>query len=226
MFRTTQRCSDIRSSCPTSPPWTGTGSSFFPAVDALSDAQLEALTAYESRGGTIVALQGGALRNENLDPRPAQDRLPDGVLRVDDAGDAARRAARGMPWRIEAPESVTVDVWSSMSDATFDIHFVNYDADVNAEFVRPVESIVFEGRIPGQAAADQALLVLPDASVYVLPVRQTTRGVRFELPPLEEYAVVTFADAATLRRTAQWMRDRIRRDRAAVRRIARDQDLY
>lgn len=197
-----------------------------PAVDAVSDAQLAALHTFVKRGGTLIVLDREPSLNENLDPRPETDRLPVGVPRFANAVDAADRAAIGMPWRIRAPETVTADLWSSMNGATFDLHFVNYDADVNAGFIRPAEGIVVEGTLPEGVAAHDALLILPGESVYLLPVQREGRHVSFELPPLEAYAIVTFADASALERTAAWMREQIRQDRAAVKRLAGEQNLY
>lgn len=198
-----------------------------PSADALSDTQISLLKDFAARGGIIIKLGELGSRDENLNPRPAGALSGVPVIDLKQEKDKAliKMEAASLV-RINAPESVTANLWLSANGASVDLHLVNYSADLAKnvwEFTGPVEVTV---ELPQGFEFDTARLSRYGRSPVSMDFKRQGNRVSVKVPSLDSYAVISFADSAKLASANTAANARRAQDRDHVKKLAAEKGLY
>jgi hypothetical protein len=187
-----------------------------PALECLSDAQVELIARYLAAGGTVGTIGPCGVRNEDNLPRatPALERWRAAGRVIDlmpgqkffapratespktqqiiDAAIASVRKALGARPILEGPlpRLLWVKSWRHGADLV-SVHFVNYDVDYGSGTARPtapVENVSL--LLPPGVTADEAAWLTPDGKRQPIPLRHSGQRVEFPLPAVHVYGVL------------------------------------
>lgn len=187
-----------------------------PALECLSDSQIEMLTRYVQSGGTLGLIGPCGARNEDNLPRqnspvdawrkagrvvdilPGQNFLPVRAkesARTRELTQTAVAAVRGAlgPGPIldgQLPPRLWVKCWAHGCDlASF--HFVNYDIDFAAGKARPSGPTTITVTLPRDIPAEEAAWLTPDGKCRALPFSPAgPKQVRVTIPAVQVYGVL------------------------------------
>ena len=163
-----------------------------PGVDCFTDAQREAVRAFQARGGLVISVACPTWCDGDAVPRPAGDALAaegDRLIQVTPAelakyaaaanrlpekADETQAAARPLKESLrraladdklietDAPADVWANLWLDDTRHVLALHLVNGDMDIAADRFRPVESSRWRVRLPAGMAVTRAVSVSPD----------------------------------------------------------------
>jgi len=191
----------------------------FPAAEALTDAQAQALREFAQRGGKLIVAAAVGTRDQDYNPRETS--AVAGLPTLDWGGDRARAALREAAGvEIEAPETVTVNIWRSIGGRSLDIHLVNYDADVAEEIVNPAGPFAIRVRLPEGFSPSAGRCLRPDEPPVEVEVTAAGGWAEIMVPSFGVYAIVCLGDPAVREQANQAAAARRQQDRAAVRAAA------
>ncbi|MCL6628680.1 MAG: beta-galactosidase trimerization domain-containing protein, partial [Armatimonadetes bacterium] len=202
-----------------------------PTIDAISDAQVEALKDFMQKGGKIVVCDPRAgTRDENFNPR--QKRALEGISVIGmidktDQPDAALNAMRAVSLvSVEAPKKVTVNIWKSADGQSLDIHLLNYDVDLEKNQANPVSSVQVTVKVPSNFYFEKAIWNRPGIRKLDIPFEQEGDVVTFTLPSLQDYSVISLSTEEALDEANSYLKERRTLDREAVKKLATKYNLY
>lgn len=199
------------------------------SADALSDVQCAALRDFAARGGKVIKIGDIGTYDENLNDRRAESRLA-GIKMIDLAEEKsqAREILRAAsPVNLDAPESVTANLWHSAGGASVDLHLVNYGADLAKGVWHQTGPVTARVTLPAEFQFDTVRLLRFGKPAIDLQNCTVKGGVAMvEAPALESYSVISFARKADLDKANEEAKLRRAEDRAAVRRLAQEKGLY
>ena len=212
-----------------------------PSLERLSDADLERLTGYLRRGGTLAVLGRLGARDERNRPR-ARDALASlrtaGRVRVLLGGasfpvsrGAAVAPAEALGARFLAelapllpeplvsgdlPVTTWVKTWRH-AGGFVSAHFVSYSLDYASGAARPTAAARVRLRLPAGVRAQSARWLVPGEPERELPLRATARSAEVTLPALRVYGVLVVGPAGAEERASALGRgdQRLRRARRA-----------
>lgn len=202
-----------------------------PTIDAISDAQIEALKDFVQKGGKIVVCDPRAgTRDENFNPR--QKRALEGISVISmidktDQPDTALNAMRAVSLvSVEAPKKVTVNVWKSAEGQSLDIHLLNYDVDLEKNQANPASSVQVTVKVPSNFYFEKAIWSRPGIRKLDIPFEQKGYVVTFTLPSLQDYSVISLSAEEALDEANSYLKERRTLDREAVKKLAVKYNLY
>ncbi len=198
-----------------------------PGVDCFSDAQREAVRAFQARGGRVISVACPALYDADAVARPAGEMLatpgdgffeiqPEALMQYARASpkpsSAAKTPGQDLPALVhrvlgqdhilqtESPSHVWADVWLDDTRRVLGLHLVNGDIDLEADRFRPVEGSRWRLRLPGGLAVTEALAVTPDEPdrKESLPVEVADGWATVVVPRIESYTVVAVYSGKSL----------------------------
>jgi hypothetical protein len=186
-----------------------------PALECLSDSQVELITRYLSAGGTLGTIGPCGLRNEDNLPRPksaleqwrAAGRVVDlmpgqkffapraaespKTQQVIDAAIGSVRQALGTRPILDGdlPRLLWAKTWRHGPDLV-SVHFVNYDVDYTAGIARPTAPSKISVLLPSGAAADEAAWLTPDGKSQPIALHRVGDRVELTVPAVRVYGVL------------------------------------
>ncbi|NLS96465.1 MAG: hypothetical protein GXX96_30375 [Planctomycetaceae bacterium] len=190
-----------------------------PGVDCFSDAQREAVRAFQARGGRVLSVVCPALYDADAVARPAGETLAtpgDGLFEIrpedlmqyaqawKNPSSAAKTPAQDLPALVhralgpdqilqtEASPLVWADLWLDDTRQVLALHLVNGDIDLEGDCFRPVEGNRWRLRLPAGLAVTEALAITPDepSRSQPLPVEVADGWATVVVPRIECYTVV------------------------------------
>ena len=195
-----------------------------PGVDALSDGQIKFL-GERAEAGTVLLAGQAFERDENLNPRSRDAKQPETKPLTEE--NVVRHGREANPLvEIDAPEHVSVNVWRSCRGKSFDVHLLNYDADVARGRMKPVEDIELGVQLPAKLRLQRCLVSQFGAEDREIPFKKDGKWVKVKLDRLHGYAIVSFTDKNGIEIARRAAENRRRVDREMVKRIAQKYNLY
>lgn len=191
-----------------------------PTADALTDAQAQALRDFAAGGGTVIAADPLGTRDQDYNPR--EKSAVAGLATLDWGSDRARAALREAAGvEIDAPESVTVNVWRSVDGQSLDVHLVNYDVDLEDERANPVGPLALRIRLPQGLAPAAAHCLRPDERPADIGAKTVDGWAEVTIPRFATYAIVSLGDSEARKQANRAATARRQWDQAAVRKAQR-----
>jgi len=192
-----------------------------PALECLSDSQIDLITEYVKSGGTLGLIGKNGVRDENNLPRDepasnvwrkagrAVDILPGGNFLANrttesaatrkltaDALDDVREALDGQTLLSgELPRPVWVKPWVHF-DELLSLHFVNYDVDFEAGTAKPTDPITLQVMLPNGLAPKRAAWLTPGSDAVDLEMRIADGRASVEIPSVRVYGVLLLGPEA------------------------------
>jgi hypothetical protein len=186
-----------------------------PTADALTDTQAQALRDSVARGGTVIT--AGPLGTRDQDYNPHEQSAVAGMPTLDWGSDQARAALREAAGvEVDAPESVTVNVWRSADGQSLDVHLVNYDIDVAQGTLSEVGPVTVRVRLPQGLAPKAAQCLRPGEAAVEAAVTVAEGWAEVAVPRFAAYTVACLGDPAAREQANQAATSRRERDKAAV----------
>jgi hypothetical protein len=199
-----------------------------PTIDAISDAQVEALKNFVRQGGKVIVCDPKAgIRDENFNLRSAPALGDLSVINAVDKLDLGLEVMREASLvAVEAPETVTVNLWKSAKGRSLDVHLLNYDVDPSKNKVNPASSVRVAVRVPSDFYFEKAIWTRPGVRKLELPFERKGDTVTFTLPSLNDYSVVSLTTEKALSEANEELRERRELDIEAVKKEATKLNLY
>ena len=178
-----------------------------------------------SRFEKFVGDAKAGTRDENFNPRPspALAGISAAVLSPD-RDEAFLRTVS--PVTVNAPGTVTVNVWRSAGGKSVDVHLLNYDVAAQKNEAHPVSGLQVTVELPKGFTFDKAILTRPGVRRIYLSHERVGDSVRVSLPTLDDYAIISFTTEQALDDANRAIRERIKLDRDVVKKQAAEGKLY
>ena len=187
-----------------------------PALECLSDAQIELFTEYLKAGGTLGLLGHSGLRDQDNVPRPqpplaawrkagrvvdllpgrrfgrCRDKATDATRQLADAAVAAVRDALGGDSILSGrlPRTLWATAWRH-GDACVSLHFVNYAVDFESGKAAPTPPVRVSLRLPAELPLGDAAWLTPDGQRQDTALSIEGAGeVGLTLPSVRVYGVL------------------------------------
>ncbi len=186
-----------------------------PALECLSQAQVDRLTAYLKAGGTLGVIGRCGVKDENNLPReqsvveawrqagkvieilPGRDFLPPRVQESAQTREQTQAvmAALGPPLRSEPiidgslPPRLWLKSWRH-EGAVLSLHFVNYHCDFEAGTIAPTAPARVTIALPAGTSAEEARWLVPGQPDQALPFELQGHRVSLTLPGVQVYGVL------------------------------------
>jgi hypothetical protein len=186
-----------------------------PAVECLSDRQIDLFSAYLRAGGTLGLVGDSGLRNEDNLPRshsplaawrkagqvveilPGKTFLPVRAQESDRTRELTRTAIDSVRRLVgpdpilagDLPRMVWVKAWRH-GDSCLSLHLVNYQIDFSSGNARATSPVPITVALPKDLPAEEAAWLTPDGTAK--PVTMAIEGtrVRLTVPSLRVYGVL------------------------------------
>lgn len=198
-----------------------------PSADALSDVQINLLKNFAARGGIVVKMDEIGTHDENLNKREIAALSDVAMLDLEKDRDKALSALRTASIvTADVPKDVTVNAWISAGGASVDLHFVNYGADLEKRTWNPVKPFKVSVRLPNGFRPDTARLLRFGKQPEELRFTIEKGVASVMVPAFEDYAVVSFAQKSKLDAANAAAQKRREEDKASVKRLAQEKELY
>ncbi len=197
-----------------------------PGVDAVTDAQLDLLKTCQQNGARIIIDHGFASYDENLNQREKVDVAALRPVQPVTKETIVQAAPNATLVRMEAPTSVTVNVWRSCRGESLDVHLLNYDVSIGDEKVNPVRGIKLTVALPDDLKVDQCLLARPGQPATKLDMTRQRAAATVVVPRIDAYGIASFTAKGVLDSAQRQAEARRGADRAKVRRMASRYNLY
>lgn len=186
-----------------------------PALECLSDGQVELISRYLSSGGTVGTIGACGVRNEDNLPRksPALDKwrtagrvfdLMPGkkffaprttesprTREIVQAAIGSIRKALGVKPVVdgEMPRLLWVKAWRHSPDFV-SLHFLNYDADYKAGTIQPTAPVRVSVLLPDGTAGDEAAWLTPDGKSQPISLARVGDRAELTVPAVHVYGVL------------------------------------
>jgi hypothetical protein len=186
-----------------------------PALECLSDAQVELVAGYLAAGGTVGTIGPCGIRNaDNLrrhtpaidrwraagrvvDLMPGQKffapRAPENPQNqaVVEAALGSIRHALGVKPILDGqfPRLLWAKAWRHGADL-LSVHFVNYDVDYAAGMARPTQPVKLSVLLPAGNPAQEAAWMTPDGKSQPITLERSDDRVALRLPAVHVYGVL------------------------------------
>jgi len=186
-----------------------------PALECLSDGQIDLFTRYVRAGGTLGLIGSSGVRDENNIPR---DRPPEPTWRAagrvaeilpgedfssirasqsdrtrrltQTAVDSVRSALGGDTILSgDLPRMLWVKTWKHV-DGFAAFHFVNYDIDFESGNATPTEPVDLTVRLPANVTAEEGVWLTADGDSQAVPMAVDGDKVSLRLPSVRVYGVL------------------------------------
>lgn len=193
-----------------------------PGVDAMSDDQVEFFRQLAEKDLVLLADRPIAY-DENLNPRTKAIELDAAAI---DDDKIVKYGQRARVVEIEAHEDVSVNVWQSCDKKSFDVHLLNYDADVRSESINTVSNVPVRVKLPRSIKLERCVLSQFGQEDQTLEYERDGQWIEVTVPKLEAYAIVSFTDENSIEMARAAAEQRRAADREYVKQIAHQLDLY
>jgi hypothetical protein len=186
-----------------------------PALECLTDSQIELITQYLERGGTLGLIGQSGIRNEDNIPRselplekwresgkvveilPGENFLPCRSRESDRTRELSRIATESTRKALndntiisgDLPRMLWVKAWR-YGDDFLSLHFVNYDVDFESGEAAPTEPAELEIVLPNGVPAEEAAWSVPGEKRQPLAVKVEERKVIVTIPSVRVYGVL------------------------------------
>lgn len=186
-----------------------------PALECLSDGQVELIARYLSAGGTVGTIGPCGIRNEDNLPRPAPasqrwraagrvvDLMPGQKFfapraaespktqAVVDAAIGSIRRALGAKPILDGPlpRLLWAKAWRHGPDLV-SVHFVNYDVDFKAGQARPTQPVKLSVLLPSGTRAEEAAWLTPDGKSAPIAFQRSADRAELVVPAVRVYGVL------------------------------------
>jgi len=186
-----------------------------PALECLSDAQVELVGKYLDAGGAVGLLGESGLRDENNQPRKSPPTeswkkrgrvvdLLDGdaflacrateseaTRRLTEKAIAATRKALNddLVLQGDLPRMLWVKTWEHFGEFV-SLHFVNYDVNFESGSATPTQPTRVSFRMPQGVPAEEAAFLTPDGGSTPLPFTSRSGRIEATLPSIRVYGIV------------------------------------
>jgi len=186
-----------------------------PALECLSDGQIDLITRYVRAGGTLGLIGSSGVRDEDNIPR---SRPPEAIWRA--AGrvtdilpgenfpsirasqsDRTRRLTQIAVDSVKAalegdtilsgdlPRMLWVKTWKH-ADGFASFHFLNYDIDFESGAAAPTEPVDLTVTLPADVAAEEAVWLTADGKSQAVPMAVDGGKVSLTVPSVRVYGVL------------------------------------
>ncbi|MHC4402630.1 MAG: hypothetical protein ACYTG0_23460 [Planctomycetota bacterium] len=186
-----------------------------PALECLSDSQIELLTEYVTSGGTLGLIGSNGVRDENNLPRieppsnawreagrvveilPGRNFLPNRTRQSEATRKLTAAALDDVREALdhqtlisgELPRLLWVKPWVHFEELV-SVHFVNYDVDFDSGAAAPTAPIQLEVTLPDGLAPQRAAWLTPNSDVADLDLKITGGRATVEIPSVRVYGVL------------------------------------
>jgi len=186
-----------------------------PALECLSDAQIDLFTRYVQTGGTLGLIGKSGIRDENNLPRsgsaepqwqkagrvidilPGRNFLPTRTRENDQTRELTAVALEALRQGLDSdtiisgnlPRLLWINTWNHGNDF-ISVHFVNYNVDFESGNATPTESAEVTVTLPPDIPAEQAAWLGPDGTRRTLRMVVQGTKVTVTLPPVRVYGVL------------------------------------
>jgi len=186
-----------------------------PALECLSDSQVDLFTRYVQSGGTLGLIGENGIRDEDNLPRdesplaswrkagrvveilPGRNFLPNRTTESEatrkltaDALDDVREALGGQTLLAgDLPRLLWVKPWMHFEEL-LSVHFVNYDVDFEAGVAKPTKPIEFRVKLPEGLMPERAAWLVPGFDQVDLELRIADGSAVVTVPSVDVYGVL------------------------------------
>jgi hypothetical protein len=193
-----------------------------PGIDAMSDDQIELFEQLAKDDVTLLA-DSPIAYDENLNPRSRPVELDASNIKEDKLIKYGQHAS---VVEVEATEDVTANVWQSCDGKSFDVHLLNYDADIRSERIQAVSNVPVRVKLPRSVKLARCILSRYGQQDQILDYERDGSWIAVTVPRLEAYAIISFTDEDSIERTRAAAEQRRAADREYVKQISQQLDLY
>ena len=186
-----------------------------PALECLTDSQIELLTQYLEQGGTLGLIRQSGIRDEDNIPRsepplekwhesgkvvqilPGENFLPCRSRENDRTRELSRIAIESTRKALndntiisgDLPRMLWVKAWQHEDDF-ISLHFVNYDVDFESGEAIPTEPAELKIALPNGVPAEEAAWFVPGGENQPLTVDSEEQKVTVTIPSVRVYGVL------------------------------------
>jgi hypothetical protein len=186
-----------------------------PALECLTDSQIELLTNYLQSGGALGIIGQCGVRNEDNLPRehppvevwrkagkvvdilPGRDFLPSRVVESAQTRELTRLAIESTRKALDnktllsgdLPRMLWVKTWQH-GDEFISLHFVNYDVDFETGKARPTPAVKLTIALPAHMTGEEAAWLTPDGKQEPVSVAVEGDRASVTIPPVRVYGVL------------------------------------
>jgi hypothetical protein len=187
-----------------------------PGIDCFSDAQRDAVRAFQARGGQVISITCKNLYDDDALPRPYGQTLassgknlieikPDLLNNYESSykklkAILLKSLAGDKILETDAPSEIWSNVWINSTRKVLSLHMVNGNIDTASDNFRVIEGSKWEIRLPEGLTVNEALVISPDlqSETKSLPVKVKNGRVTVIVPRIESYTIVALYSGKAL----------------------------